>query len=212
MSMPLPRLSADQLAASLAEMCAQIVEILRLGRHAFLRQDPKPLERVAALGQEVHLREKRLTQHVAMQVREAPWSLGEAERLAFAPAALERIGDAAEALARCTARAIQEGAVFSEGGIVETRTLFDAAIDLVETVGAALKTRNRVLVRHLREDGARLQHQANAFEAAHQDRLLSGVCLPRSSSLYLAMLDGFREIERYTRRLAEALAKTPAEA
>jgi len=63
-----------------------------------------------------------------------------------------------------------------------------------------------------REDGARLQRQANAHETSHEDRLLSGVCLPRSSSSYLAMLDGFREVERHTRRIADALEKPAARA
>lgn len=207
--MPLPRLTRGEFEKALAETCAQVVEMLRLCRDAFLRSDPKPLDRARALGEEVHLREKRLTQHVALQLREAPFSLGAAEQLKFAPAALERAGDAVEALARCTARIIQEGAAFSEGAISEIRVLFDGATDLVETVGAAITTRNHVLIRHLREDGARLQGQANAYETAHQDRLLRGTCLPRASSIYLAMLDNFREIERYTRRLADALGTSP---
>jgi len=208
MTMSLPRLTAGEFETALSETCAQLVEMLRLCRDAFLRVDPKPLERVKALGEEVHLREKRLTQQVTLQLREAPFSLGAAEHLKFAPAALERVGDAVEALARCTARRITEDTIFSEGAIVEIRTLFDSATDLVETVGAAITTRNHVLIRHLREDGARLQGQANHFEAAHQDRLMSGVFLPHSSSLYLALLDNFREIERYTHRLADALQKT----
>src|SRR5574341_1653721 len=207
MSMPLPRMTAAEFEAALAETCAQVVEMLRLCRDAFVRMDAKPLERVKGRGEEVHLREKRLTQHVTIQLREAPFSLSGAEALKFAPAALERVGDAVEALARCTARRIREDTIFSEGALHEICTLFDGATALMETVGAAITTRNHVLIRHLREDGARLQGQANSFEAAHEDRLMSGVFLPHSSSLYLAMLDNFREIERYTRRLADPLEK-----
>ena len=207
MTMSLPQLTAAAFEAALAETCAQVVEMLRLCRDAFLRMDPKPLERVKALGKEVHLREKRLTQHVTLQLRDAPFSLGAAEHFKLAPAALERAGDAVEALAQCTARRIREDTTFSEGAITEIRTLFDGATDLVETVGAAITTRNHVLIRHLREDGARLQGQANSYEAAHEERLMSGVFLPHASSLYLAMLDNFREIERYVRRLADALRK-----
>jgi Na+/phosphate symporter len=82
----------------------------------------------------------------------------------------------------------------------------------VETVGAAITTRNHVLIRHLREDGARIQGQTHSYEMAHEERLMSGVCPSHSSSLYLAMLDSFREIERYTHRLADALGKPPPKA
>ena len=207
MTMPLPRMTAAEFEAALAQTCAHLVEMLRLCRDAFIRMDAKPLERLKALAEEVHLREKRLTQHVTIQLREAPFSLGTAEQLKFAPAALERVGDAVEALARCAGRRILEDLIFSEAAIQEIRALFDGVTDVVETVGAAMTTRNHVLIRHLREDGARVQGQTHSYEAAHQERLMSGVCPSHSSSLYLAMLDGFREIERYTRRLADALGK-----
>ena len=210
--MPLPRLTPAEFEAALAQTCTQVVEMLRLTRDAFIRMDPQPLERLKALGVEVHLREKRLTQHVTLQLQEAPLSLGTAEQLKMVPAALERIGDAVEALGQCAARRIRENTIFSEGAINEMGTLFDGATDLVETVGAAITTRNHVLIRHLREDGARLQGQANSFEAAHEDRLMRGVFLPHSSSRYLAMLDDFREIERYTRRVADALGRSSLKA
>jgi phosphate:Na+ symporter len=206
-AMPLPRLTAAEFENALAATCAQLVEMLRLCRDGFFRMDPKPLQRVKALGEEVHLREKRLTQQVTGQLREAPFSLGTAEQLTAAPAALERVGDAAEGLARCIARRIREDLIFSEDALTEIRTLFDGVTDLVETVGTALTTWNPPLIRHLREDGARLQGQTYCCEAAHEDRLLHGVCVPSSASVYRAMLDNFREIERYTRRLADALDK-----
>jgi Na+/phosphate symporter len=201
----LPRLTAAEFENALAATCAQLVEMLRLCRDAFFRVDPKPLERVKALAEEVHLREKRLTQQVTIQLREAPFSLGAAEQLKMAPAALERVGDAAEGLARCIARRIRENRIFSEHALKEIRTLFDGVTDLVEAVRTALTTWNPALIRHLREDGARLQEQTYSFQADHEDRLLRGACVPGSGSVYLGMLDNFREIERYTRRLADAL-------
>ena len=208
---PLPRLTAAEFENALAAICAQLVEMLRLCRDAFFGMDPKPLERVKALGEEVHLREKRLTQQVTIQIREAPFSLGAAEQLRMAPAALERMGDAAEGLARCIARRIREDRIFSEHALQEIRTLFDGITGLVEAAGTALATRNPALIRRLREDGARLHEQTYRFQADHEERLLRGVCVPGSGSVYLGMLDNFREIERYTRRLADALDRPTPE-
>ena len=205
--MTLPQMTGAEFEGALAHTCAQVVEMLRLCRVAFLRTDADPLERVKLLAGDVHRREEHLTQHAIIQLREAPCSLGAAEQLKFAPAALERVGDAVEALAICAWRRVREELVLSEAALHEIRTLFDGVTDLVETVGAAVTTRNHVLIRHLREDGARIQGQTHSYETAHQERLMSGVCPPRSSSLFLAMLDSFREIERYTRRLADSLSK-----
>ena len=123
MSMTLPRLTADDLRAGVLEMCGWAAEMLRITREAFVQTPPSSLDRVGVLGRDIHLREKRLTDHVAMQLREAPWVLGSAEHLAFLPAALERIGDSAEALARCVRSIHRDDVPFSERAVTEVSAL-----------------------------------------------------------------------------------------
>ena len=36
---------------------------------------------------------------------------------------------------------------------------------------------------------------------SHEERLIEGVCMPKASSAYLAMLDYLREITRHARRI-----------
>jgi Na+/phosphate symporter len=52
-----------------------------------------------------------------------------------------------------------------------------------------------------------VQKLSDQATLAHQERLVQGECTPRASSLFLAMLDSFREIERYTRRMSRDLEK-----
>ncbi len=78
MTMPLPRLALEALRDAVLEMCDMAGQMLRLTRDAFLRHSRSALDQVGSLGRDLHLREKRLTDHVAMQLREYPWSLGTA--------------------------------------------------------------------------------------------------------------------------------------
>jgi Na+/phosphate symporter len=159
------------------------------------------------MGRDLHLREKRLTDHVAMQIREFPWSLGPAEHLAFLPAALERVGDSAEALARCVQSIHRDGIPFSEQGFTETIGLFNRAADLVEGVASAIRTGERARLSRIRKEGEQFQALTDQAAIGHQERLLRGVCASQASSVFLAMLDYFREIERYTRRMSADLEK-----
>lgn len=212
MTMPLPRLTPESLRESVIEMCDLAGQMLRLTRGAFVQPAPKALEQVAALGRDLHLREKRLTDHVAMQLREYPWSLGTAEHLAFLPGALERIGDSAEALARCVQSIHRDGIPFSERAFSEIITLFNRVAELVEEVTTSIRTGDRSHLSRIREDGERFQALSDQAALGHQERLIQGECVARASSIFLAMLDYFREIERYTRRMSAELAKvlTPA--
>ncbi len=210
MGMPLPRLTPEALRDAVLEMCDIAGQMLQLTRGAFVQSSPKALEKVATLGRDLHLREKRLTDHVAMQLREYPWSLGTAEHLAFLPAALERIGDSVEALARCVRSIHQDGIPFSERAFTEIISLFNRTAELLDEVAAAIRTGDRAHLTRVREDGERFQTLSDEAALGHQERLVQGVCIARASSIFLAMLDYFREIERYTRRMSADLAKALA--
>ena len=206
--MTLPRLTADDFRKGILEMCACAVEMIRLTRDAVLQRSPAGLDRVGSLGHDLHLREKRLTDHAAMQLREAPWVLGSAEHLVFAPAALERIGDSVEALARCLRSIHQDGLPFTERACTEVLTLFTRGEELLREVTSALRTGDRTILPHLRAAGVAFQTFCDEAAAQHQERLLRGACAPRASSLFFAMLDYFREIERYVRRMSTDIEKT----
>jgi hypothetical protein len=182
MSMPLPRLTPEALRDAV-------------------------LDQVGALGRDLHVREKRLTDHVAMQLREYPWSLGTAEHLAFLPTALERIGDSVESLARCVQTIHLEGLPFSEQALAEVMGLFSRAVSLVDSLAAVIRTGERAGLEMIREEGQQFHAFSDQAAQGHQERLLRGTCVPRASSLFLAMLDYFREIERYTRRMSMDLEK-----
>jgi Na+/phosphate symporter len=208
--MPLPRLTPEALRGAVLEMCDIAGQMLQLARGAFVQSSPQALEKVAVLGRDLHLREKRLTDHVAMQLREYPWSLGTTEHLAFLPGALERIGDSVEALARCVQGIHRDGIPFSERAFSEIIALFNRAAELVEGVAAAIRTGDRGHVTRVREEGERFQALSDEAALGHQERLIQGECVARASSIFLAMLDYFREIERYTRRMSTDLAKALA--
>ncbi|HLE45126.1 MAG TPA: hypothetical protein VJB36_14035, partial [Methylomirabilota bacterium] len=67
-------------------------------------------------------------------------------------------------------------------------------------------TGNRVLAAHVAGESGRFQELADEFARAHEERLIEGVCMPRASSAYLAILDYLREVVRHTHRIAERLA------
>ncbi len=205
MAKPVPRLTPEALREAILQMCEQAGQMLQFTRDGFLQ--PTVLDKVGPLGRELHLREKRLTDQVAMQLRDSPWSLGKAEHLAFLPAGLERIGDSVEALARCSQGIHREGIPLSDRAMTEILGLFSRVADLLKGMTDAIRTGERAAIARVREEGGRLQAFSDEIALGHQERLIRGVCVPRASSSFLAMLDYFREIERYTRRISLELEK-----
>jgi len=207
MAMSLPKLTPDGLKNGILEMCGHAVEMLRLSRDAFRQHSAGTHQGLSDIGRHLHHHEKRLTDHVAMQLREYPMSLGSAEHLAFVPAALERVGDSVEALARCIGALHRDDIPISERGNVEILTLFGRSIELLERVSSAIHLGTLEALASIRDSGDTFQAYCDEIAVYHQERVIRGVCTPRASSVFLSMLDSFREIERYVRRINLQLAK-----
>jgi Na+/phosphate symporter len=193
-----------QLGSEAQEMCQKVLEMLHLARDAFRRQDSQRLERTADLGREIHEREKELTQRIPGRFAGLSGSIVEAE-FSFLPMHLERIGDNVEFLVRAIHRTIADGVPFSERAITEIDTLFEKIIELVECVRDAIGTENKVLMRHVIEEGRNCERLLSEFALFHQERLIQGLCSPKSSSVYLAILDYLKGIEEHVRQMAQVL-------
>jgi Na+/phosphate symporter len=176
-------------------MFQDALEMLALTRASFLEPDDGILDTASALGRSVHKQETELTETLIAGPREfAP--------LQFIPSHLERIGDALEGVVRSLREREDEAAAFTERGIREVRELFDRAHGLLECARDLTRTGNPVLARHVELESMRFQEVASEFSRAHEERLVGGVCQPRASSTYLAILDNLREVTRHCRQIA----------
>lgn len=191
--------------ADLHEMAKKTIEMLKLTWEAFRKQNIQTLQTADSIGRQIHRQEKTLTE---LMIRTAPGLAGDrgkGSELFFVPMHLERIGDNIEFLVRAIRSMVQEGIPFSERAMGEINTLFGKAAELLECVQDMITIRNSVLVRHVLDAGRDYEQTANDYALIHQQRLIEGVCMPKSSSVYLAILDYLKGIEWHTRLIAKKL-------
>jgi Na+/phosphate symporter len=183
----------------LRPMFRDTLEMLSLAWSAFKRQDATGLDLADALGEAIHKHEQELTERL-LEVPPQP------EGLRFVPSHLERIGDALGGLIRCQRAIHTEATVFTDRGAREVGQLYERAHEMLECARDLTLTGNRILARHVEIEGLRFHDLATDFARAHEERLIEGVCRPRASSTYLAMLDHLQEVARHARRIARRVA------
>lgn len=121
------------------------------------------------------------------------------------PSHLERIGDNIELLSRCGVTIIKEGVCFSDRATKEINTLFDKAIEIIQSASDALKSNDNGKLVNIREEGRKFQEIISGYSLSHYDRLIEGVCMPKASSSYLAILDYLSGIEKHIRNIVEKM-------
>ena len=183
-------------------MCDWTKEMLEATWEGFRRQDKEKLNKAEKIGREIHQKEKELTHLITTG------SLGREESikgLSFLPGHLERIGDNTELLIKCIRAMTHEGTLFSERAIKEINTLFSKAIELLECARDAMKTKNKVLIKYVKEEGEKFQEMIGEYAIAHQERLIQGTCMSKASSVYLAILDYLADVERHVRQMVDKI-------
>ncbi len=194
----------NPLEGQIVHLADQTIDMLKTAREAFLKQRRSLVAQVLALGHDVHRTEKTLTGGLLPGATDGGAPMG-GERI-FVPMHLERIGDNIEAFARAVERQAQDGIVFTDRAVHEIDRLLEKAMELLEATRDVLLTGNRTLVHHVLTDGPCFQATASEFASFHQERLIQGVCVPRASSIYLAMVDYLRGVERHLRDIVQKVS------
>lgn len=195
--------------SEILDMAERVVLMLRHVRDAFHRLDAAPLGEAARIGRVVRDEEHALIDRLVKGAA-APGAAAADEESVFVPMHLERIADNIEQLAGATGKMVREGVLFTDRAAREVDGLFLAALELLEGLRDALRTGNRTLVRYVLDAGRTCETRANEYALFHEQRLIEGVCVPRASSIYLAMLDQLKGIEWHARQIAEKLQQVPA--
>jgi Na+/phosphate symporter len=122
------------------------------------------------------------------------------------PVHLERIGDNIELVVRALKAVLRDGIPFTERAIRELNTLFAKAIELLEGVRDMIATQNPLLLRSLQTAGQHYRGMINEYVLSHQQRLIEGVCVPKASSIFVALLDYLKGIEEHIGQIADKLS------
>jgi Na+/phosphate symporter len=99
-----------------------------------------------------------------------------------------------------------------EGNILFTQKALDELKELMETVGAEfievkdyVSTKDRALKDQIRAHRDAVWQRIADFDLVHQNRLITGVCMPQASYLYIDMTDSLKRMATELNAFAEIM-------
>ncbi len=122
------------------------------------------------------------------------------------PQLLLRIGENLEKLNETLDKKIKEDILFTDRAVSELTILFQRLKETLKSTSDLLATKNSILVQHINECEKDIVQKALEFATQHEERLVEGLCLPVSSSLYLTMLNSMRCIAWDAKEIAMKFA------
>ncbi len=102
---------------------------------------------------------------------------------------------------------IREKVLFSDKAGNETIYLLQRLVEMLRPTGDMILARNTFLSKYIQESQANIENLADEYATLHENRLITGECLPVASSIYVNMLGAIKSIAWHTKEIAVALGK-----
>lgn len=123
------------------------------------------------------------------------------------PSHFERMAANQEIMVRAIKTKIRENLLFSDRAITEINFIMNRLREIIDTLTDLILARNTFTAKYLIESEKEIERVANEYATLHEERLIEGICLPRSSGVYIMILDSVKRIAWNVRAIAEKLMK-----
>jgi Na+/phosphate symporter len=93
---------------------------------------------------------------------------------------------------------VRDHILFSERALREVNEIFQETMDLLESLPDLILTQNKQMAQHIGEQVRSVFKIANGFSEEHEERLVEGICIPKSSPTYLSILESLKGVIAHT--------------
>lgn len=88
--------------------------------------------------------------------------------------------------------------LFSDRAVKEVNDVFQEAMRLLGILPDLITTQNKLLAQRIGEEARSIFKIANGYSEEHEERLIQGICVPKSSTTYLGILESLKGVIVHT--------------
>ncbi|MDT3705154.1 MAG: hypothetical protein ROZ36_19685 [Thermincola sp.] len=192
----------DFVCTSLDRFSHETARMSEMAFEGLLMHKRRTLEEARKIGVLVVLESKQLMQDVLIG-KESSDVLSTAT-VVEVTSEIQKIAYSTDKMINNIRKKIEEGVLFSDKAVSELKDIFGAVLNCLKTSHDLFLTQNPVLVEHILRQTEKYDEISRKYAEEHQDRLIRGVCLPKSSLIYLLVLESLKDILWYIRCIAKA--------
>jgi len=205
--MPFNNISEDLkvVCERIGGMCFKAESVLNLCIDGFMNHKAELIDRaqekIVSIGEEGNQLRKLLSNKAAERTANN-------EQIKSLLATLSSIGlvlNGLDSISRNVIFKICEKIIFSDKGFDEIRYLFNASLDILKTAGDTITNRNEIFMKHVVDKCMNLEKLATQYAEKHEDRLITGVCPPEASPVYVNIVDSILTVDWHIKKAVTRL-------
>ena len=180
------------------KVCQSLIKMLELSFQGFRKHTEESLREVEKVKNEVLKNSTELAHFLIL--KSSPYEKGKewAKPYLSIASSFDRMTFNIEGIVDKLKSKVQNQILFSDQGVKEINDVFQEAMDLLESLPNLILTQNKLLAQHIGEQVRSVLKIANGYFEGHEERLIQGICTPKSSLIYLGILESLKGIIAHT--------------
>ncbi len=187
----------------LYEITNDTVEFISALQTAFIYNTSIPLEEYRTKAEAI----RKETGPLSAVIKEAASDAEGMKPYIAVPEHLANVWKNLDKLCGLIDKKIRENVLFSDKAVNETIYLLQRLVEVLRPTADIILARNTFLSKYIQESQASIESMADEYATLHENRLITGECLPVSSSIYVGMLEAIKSIAWHTKEIAVVLGK-----
>ena len=175
-------------------VCQSLTKMLELSFHGFRKLSEESFSKVEEARKEVQQQSAELTNIIVSKSSSPDHGKEWAKPYLSMASSLDRMAYNIEGIVDRLKAMTRDQVLFSDRAIREVNDVFQKAMDLQESLPDLILNEDKHLAQHIGEQVRSVFKIANGFSEEHEERLIQGICMPRSSPMYLGILESLKGI------------------
>ena len=186
-------------------VCQNLIKMLELVFEGFRRPTEKSFKEANEVKDKIHHYSSELTSYVISKTPSSEKGREWAKPYLSIASSFDRITYNIEGISDRLRVKAQNHILFSDRAVKEVNDVFQEAMKLLENLPDLILTQNKLLAQRIGEEGRSMFKIANGYSEEHEERLIQGICVPKSSPIYLGIIESLKGVIGHVLEVSERI-------
>jgi Na+/phosphate symporter len=182
----------------LIRFCQSLIKMLELTFQAFRTHAEKSVNEVEEVKKEIQKNSSELANFLIAKSSSGERGKEWSKPYLSMASSFDRMSYNMEGIMNRLKSMMHEQIFFSDRGVKEVNDIFQEAMDLLENLPDLILTQDKPLAQHIGKQVRSVIKIVDGYSEQHEERLIQGICTPKSSPIYLGILESLKGVIAHT--------------